>query len=320
MERYLAMEMVRVTEAAAIAAARWMGRGDEEAADRAAVEAMRREFNFVAIRGTVVIGEGEIDEAPMLYIGERLGDDHPESDPCDIAVDPLEGTTITACGGSNALAVLAIAEPGKLLHAPDTYMEKIAVGPECRGIIDITRSAEENLGRIADCKRMPLSDITVCIIDRPRHADLIEEVRALGCRIRLIRDGDVSAAISAAVPDSPVDVLMGIGGAPEGVLAAAALLALGGDIQGRLKFRNPGERQRAIAMGLSDPDRVFALDDLASGDVIFSATGVTDGDLLDGVRFGRRGATTQSLVMRSTSGTVRWVTAKHDFTRKPRTP
>ncbi len=323
MQRYLAMEMVRVTEAAALAAARVMGRGDSDLADRAAVEAMRHEFNYISIRGTVRIGEGERDEAPMLFIGEQVGAGGPSDPEVDIAVDPLEGTTICARGDTNALAVVAIAAPGCLLHAPDTYMEKIAVGPDCAGIIDLSRPATENLYRIAARKEMSVSELTVCILDRDRHVDLIAEVRRAGARIRLIRDGDVSAAMATAVSDGPVDVLMGIGGAPEGVLAAAALRALGGDMQGRLRFRNDGERERAIAMGIEDPDRIFGLNDLASGDVIFSATGVTDGDFLKGVRFDSRGASTHSVVMRSASGTVRYVTARHDFTRgygMPRMP
>ncbi|MCB9788242.1 MAG: class II fructose-bisphosphatase [Deltaproteobacteria bacterium] len=323
MQRHLAMEMVRVTEAAALAAARVMGRGDADLADHAAVEAMREEFNYIGIRGTVRIGEGERDEAPMLFIGEEVGQAGPDDPEVDIAVDPLEGTTICARGDNNALAVVAIAAPGCLLHAPDTYMEKIAVGPDCAGIIDISRPPTENLYRIAARKEMSINELTVCILDRDRHKELIAEVRRAGARIRLIRDGDVSAAMATAVSEGPVDVLMGIGGAPEGVLAAAALRALGGDMQGRLRFRNDGERERAIAMGIEDPDRVFGLTDLASGDVIFSATGVTDGDFLQGVRFDSRGASTHSVVMRSASGTVRYVTARHDFTRgygMPRMP
>ena len=316
MSRHLAMDLVRVTEAAALAAARLMGRGDEEAADEAAVEAMRAEFNFIDIHGTVVIGEGELDEAPMLYIGEEVGAKRPASPRVDIAVDPLEGTSITARGGDNALAVAALAGPGDLLHAPDIYMQKIAVGRDCAGAIDLRSSATDNLHRIAEAKRMPVSDLTVCILERPRHHDLIAEVRRTGARIRLIRDGDVSAALSAAVPRGPVDVLMGVGGAPEGVLAAAALRAVGGEIQGRLIFTDVRQRERAIAMGIGDPDRVLHTRDLAGGDdVIFSATGVTDGDFLKGVRFHARGATSQSVVMRSASGTVRWVTAHHDFQR-----
>lgn len=315
MDRNLALDTVRVTEAAALASARWMGRGDEKAADHAAVEAMRNEFQRLHIRGHIVIGEGERDEAPMLYIGETVGRAERGDPELDIAVDPLEGTSTTARGGSNALSVLAIGPAGSLLNAPDTYMDKIAVGAECKDVIDIERGPTENLYRIAARKDMPVSDLTVCILDRPRHAELIDAVRKVGARIRLISDGDVSGAIAAAVSDSPVDVLMGIGGAPEGVLAAAALRALGGDFQGRFVWQSDEERERARSMGVDDLDGVFHLSDLASGDVIFAATGVTDGPFLRGVRFSAGGATTQSVVMRSTSGTVRWITAQHDFTR-----
>ncbi|TNF26694.1 MAG: class II fructose-bisphosphatase [Deltaproteobacteria bacterium] len=317
MLRFLSLEMVRVTEAAAIAAARLMGRGDKEAADAAAVEAMRAEFRHVDIDGRVVIGEGEIDEAPMLYIGERVGSGAPNLPQVDIAVDPLEGTTITAAGGPNALACLAIGGRDSMLHAPDTYMSKIAAGPECKGALDLRLSATENLGRVAECKRMPISELTVCILDRPRHDDLVAEVRRTGARIRLIRDGDVSAALASAISASPVDVLIGIGGAPEGVLAAAALRGLDGEMQGQLRFRSQADRERAIRMGLEDPDRIFGLTDLAGGDdVIFAATGVTDGDFLKGVRFTGDGARSHSVVMRSHTGTVRYITAFHDFGRK----
>jgi fructose-1,6-bisphosphatase II len=316
MLRHLSLEMVRVTEAAAIAAARYMGRGDESAADQAAVEAMRAEFGGIEIAGRIVIGEGERDEAPMLYIGEEVGSGGPGLPEVDIAVDPLEGTTITAHGGPNALACLALSSRGGMLHAPDTYMDKMAVGPDCVGAIDIRKSPTENLYRIAARKDMPVSALTVCILDRPRHKALIDEVRASGARIRLIRDGDVSAAIATAIPESPVDVLMGTGGAPEGVLAAAALRALGGEIQGLLKFRSTAERDRAIAMGVEDPDRVFGTTDLVSGpDVIFAATGVTDGDFLRGVRFRKGGAVSHSVVMRAATGTMRFLTAHHDFIR-----
>ncbi len=313
MRRHLSLEMVRVTEAAALAAARLMGRGDKIGADAAAVEAMREEFNFVDVRGTVVMGEGELDQAPMLFIGEKLGAGDEDSLEVDIAVDPLEGTDITARGGNNALAVAAIAPKGQLLHAPDLYMEKIAVGPECVGVIDLNRSASDNIRAIAARMSMPVSDMTVCILDRPRHTDLIAEVRALGARIRLIRDGDVSGAIATAIPASHVDLLIGTGGAPEGVLAAAALRALGGEMQGRLVYRDQRDRDRAAGMGLDDLDRVLRMDDLAAEDVIFAATGVTDGDFLTGVRFRKGGAMTHSVVMRSASGTVRYVTAHHDL-------
>ena len=315
MQRHLSLEMVRVTEAAALASARLMGLGDETAADAAAVEAMRAEFNYVDIHGTVVIGEGERDEAPMLFIGEEVGAMNPGSSKVDIAVDPLEGTTICARGDNNALAVAAIAPSGNLLHAPDTYMRKIAVGPDCVGVVDLRESISENLQRVATRKKMAISELTVCILDRTRHEELIQDVRSAGARIRLIRDGDVSGAIAAAIPHGPVDILVGIGGAPEGVLAAAALRTLGGDMQGQLCFRNDLERERAIAMGIEDPDRVFGLNDLASGDCIFAASGVTDGDFLQGVRFHAGGATTHSVVMRAETGTIRYVTATHDFDR-----
>jgi len=316
MLRHLSLEMVRVTEAAALAAARFMGRGDEKAADSAAVEAMRAEFTHIDINGRIVIGEGERDEAPMLYIGEEVGSNAAGSPSVDIAVDPLEGTTICASGGQNAIACLALAKRGSMLHAPDTYMQKIAVGPDSVGAIDIRRSATENLFRVAARKDMPVSALTVCILDRPRHKELIEEVRKAGARIRLIMDGDVSAAIATSIPDAPIDILMGIGGAPEGVLAAAAIRALGGEIQGRLAFRNDGERERAKAMGIADPDQIFTTTDLVGGDdAIFAATGVTDGDFLDGVRFGKGGAVSNSVVMRVNTGTVRFLTAHHDFIR-----
>ncbi|MCC6623468.1 MAG: class II fructose-bisphosphatase [Deltaproteobacteria bacterium] len=316
MLRQLSLEMVRVTEAAALAAARFMGRGDEKAADRAAVEAMRAEFGLTDIAGRIVIGEGERDEAPMLYIGEEVGSNAPGSPAVDIAVDPLEGTTICAHGGPNAIACLALAKRGTMLHAPDTYMQKIAVGPDSVGAIDLRRSTTENLYRVAARKDMPVSNLTVCILDRPRHKDLIDEVRKAGCRIRLIRDGDVSAAIATAIPDAPIDVLMGTGGAPEGVLAAAALRALGGEIQGKLMWRSDAERERAKGMGIEDPDKIFMTTDLVSGDdAIFAATGVTDGDFLDGVRFRKGGATSNSVVMRVATGTIRFLTAHHDFIR-----
>ncbi len=316
MLRHLSLEMVRVTEAAALAAARYMGRGDESAADRAAVEAMRDEFSHLDIAGRIVIGEGERDEAPMLYIGEEVGSGAPGSPEVDIAVDPLEGTTITAHGGPNSLACVALAPRGGMLHAPDTYMFKMAVGPDSVGAIDIRKTATENLFRVAARKDMPVSSLTVCILERPRHKDLIDEVRKAGARIRLIRDGDVSAAIATAIPESPVDILIGTGGAPEGVLAAAALRALGGEIQGLLRFRSDEERERALGMGVHEPDRVFGTNDMVSGDdVIFAATGVTDGDMLRGVRFRKGGAVSHSVVMRAATGTMRFLTAHHDFIR-----
>lgn len=310
------MEFVRVTEAAALESARWMGRGDEKAADHAAVEAMRKMLNSIEFDGTVVIGEGERDEAPMLYIGEKVGKGGGPK--LDLALDPLEGTTICARGGNNSLAVIAIAEEGKFLHAPDTYMLKIAVGPSARGAIDLAASATENLVNIAKAKKCHVEDLTVIILDRPRHQDLINEVRKVGARIWLIGDGDVSAAISTCKPDSGVDVLMGTGGAPEGVIAAAALRCMGGDFQGKLHFRNEEEKSRAKKMGITDLNRIYQIDELAHGKVMFCATGVTQGTYLDGVRFFSGGATTHSVVMRSESGTVRYIEATHHFDRKPK--
>lgn len=316
MNRNLAMEFVRVTEMAAIASARLMGRGDEKAADQAAVDAMRAMLDSVDCDATVVIGEGERDEAPMLYIGEKVGT--MKGPKLEIALDPLEGTTICAIGGQNAISVMAIAEAGGLLHAPDTYMQKIAVGPDCKGKIDIRESATENLKRIAEAKKCRIQDLTAVVLDRPRHKDLIEEIRAAGARINLIGDGDVSAAIATATADSGIDVLFGIGGAPEGVIAAAALQCLGGDFQGILRPRNQGEVERALKMGIDDITRVFHINDLARGNVMFCATGVTDGNFLDGVRFKSWGCTTHSLVMRSETGTIRHIRAEHHFDKKPR--
>lgn len=316
MERNLALEVVRVTEAAALAAARLMGRGDNVAADQAAVSAMRKAFNAVNFKGRVVIGEGERDEAPMLFIGEEVGGS--ESPVVDIAVDPLEGTTIVATGGNNALAVIAIAEEGGFLHAPDTYMQKLAVGPKAAGSIDITATPKENLRSIAKALKKYIEDLCVVILDRPRHQELIRECREAGARIKLIGDGDVAAAIATAMDDSEVDVLMGIGGAPEGVLAAAALKCMGGDFQGILKFRNKEEIERAKAMGVEDIGKVYSLNDLARSDVMFAATGVTFGDFLRGVRFFSGGACTQSIVMRSKSRTVRIIDTTHYFEFKPK--
>lgn len=318
MDRNLALEMVRVTEAAALASARLMGRGDEKAADQAAVDAMRRALNSINMNGTVVIGEGERDEAPMLYIGERVGNNNSiGSHEIDIALDPLEGTTITATGGPNALSVIAIAEKGHFLHAPDTYMDKLAVGPRAKGAIDIRLSPTENLENIAKAIGMKVTDLTVIILNRPRHQKLIEEVRRAGARIKLIPDGDVSAAIATAREGTGVDVLMGIGGAPEGVIAAAALKCVGGDIQGVLKLRNDEERERAEMMGVKDINKVYTIDELAAGEVMFAATGVTDGDFLKGVRFFGGGAETHSVVMRSKTRTIRYITATHHFECKP---
>jgi fructose-1,6-bisphosphatase class II len=312
MDRNLAMEFVRVTEAAAMASSRLLGRGDPNAADQAATTAMRNGFNRIPMNATVVIGEGERDEAPMLYIGEKVGTgEEPE---VDIALDPLECTNSVAFGRPNAIAVVALAAKGCFLHAPDTYMEKIAVGPEATGAIDITKSTAENLNAISEAKRIPVEDMTVAILDRERHEILIEEVRQVGCRIHLIPDGDVSAAMAAAVPYSTVDVLLGIGGAPEGVLAAAALRCLGGDMQGRLAFRNENERERAIGMGMKDPGQILHLKDLAAGEnVMLAATGITDGDFLRGVRFRQGGCVTHSIIMRAKSGTIRTMEAEHFF-------
>ena len=322
LDRVLVLEMVRVTENAAIACAKLIGRGDEKAADAAAVEAMRDALNKLDFDGTVVIGEGERDEAPMLFIGEKVGRGYLEtgvgSGPkIDIALDPLEGTTITAKAGPNALAVLAIAEEGGLLNAPDVYMDKIAVGPGYpAGVIDLRKSVSDNVRAVAAAKGVAASDLIVCVLDRPRHEALIAELRGLGCGIQLIPDGDVAGVIATTNPDTGIDIYMGSGGAPEGVLAAAALRCVGGQLQGKLVFRNDDERGRARRWGITDLDRVYDLNDLAKGDVIFAATGVTDGSLLKGVKRRRDGViTTQSVVMRASSGTVRWVSGEHRSNR-----
>jgi fructose-1,6-bisphosphatase II len=317
METLLALEMVRVTEAAAIASARYMGRGDRHEADRAATEAMRRTFDEVEMRGTIVIGEGERDEAPMLYIGEEVGTGDADQPEIDIAVDPLEGTNLVAMGLANAITVLAASEKGGLLHAPDTYLDKLCVGPIASGHVDIRASSAENLQRIADALGRRVADLTVVCLDRPRHAQLIDEIRATGARIKLISDGDLSAAISCAVMGTGVHAVMGIGGAPEGVLTAAALRCLGGEIQARFRWRSDEERARAERMGI-DPseDRVYTTTDLAPGEnLVFSATGVTEGDLLQGVRFFGGGARTHSLVMGYQSKQVRFVDTVHMFDR-----
>lgn len=315
LDRNLAMEVARVTEAAALAASRLMGRGDEKAADQAAVDHMRRALNVLPIDGTVVIGEGERDEAPMLFIGEKVGQGGPK---VDIALDPLEGTTITAKGAPNALAVIAMAEAGGFLNAPDVYMDKIAVGGGLpANLVDLDASPVENLKALAKAKDVEVADIVACILDRPRHAELIAKVREAGARIMLISDGDVSGVIATANPDSGVDIYMGSGGAPEGVLAAAALRCIGGQIQGRLLFRNDDERGRAKRMGIADFNRKYSTTDLAKGDVMFAATGVTDGSMLKGVRRFHGGASTHSIVMRSKTGTVRTIEAKHNYLVKP---
>jgi fructose-1,6-bisphosphatase II / sedoheptulose-1,7-bisphosphatase len=318
MDRNLALEAVRVTEAAALAASKLMGRGDEKMADQAAVDAMRTTLNSLAIEGTVVIGEGERDEAPMLYIGEKVGAGGPK---IDIALDPLEGTTITAKGLPNALAVMAMAEHGGFLNAPDVYMDKIAVGsglPE--GVVDLDKTPKQNLADLAKAKKVDVADLVVCILDRPRHSDLIAKVREAGARIMLIGDGDVSGVIATSTGDSGIDIYMGSGGAPEGVLAAAALRAIGGQIQGRLLFRNDDEKARARKWGITDLNRKYSMTDMAKGDVMFAATGVTSGSMLKGVRRFHNGAETHSIVMRSKTGTVRWISAHHNFTIKTGLP
>ncbi len=317
LDRNLALEVVRVTESAALACARLMGRGDRNGADEAAVIAMRRAFDGVLVRGTVVIGEGERDEAPMLYIGEDVGGGGDDDPKVDIAVDPLEGTNLCALGLPGAMAVVAMAERGNLLHAPDCYMDKIAVGPQAKGVIDLDKSPTDNLKAIAFAKGVYMEDLTVVVLDRERHHKLIAEVRKAGARVKLISDGDVSAAVSACMSGSGIDVLLGSGGAPEGVLSAAALRSLGGDFQGRLIYKNDGERDRAKAMGIADLDKKWSLGELAKGDVMFAATGVTTGDLMKGVRFFKGGAHTHSIVMRSKSGTIRTIEAEHHFDRKP---
>jgi fructose-1,6-bisphosphatase II / sedoheptulose-1,7-bisphosphatase len=312
LDRVLVLEMVRVTEAAAVAASKLIGRGDEHAADQAAVQGMRDALNQLPFDGTVVIGEGERDEAPMLFIGEKVGTAQGTGPKIDIALDPLEGTTITAKAGNNAMAVLAIAEEGGLLNAPDVYMEKLAVGPGFPdGVIDLGKSPSENVRAVAAAKGVDPSEIIVCVLDRPRHAELIAELRALGCGIQLIPDGDVAGVIAVTDPDTTIDIYMGSGGAPEGVLAAAALRCVGGQFQGRLLFRNDDERGRAARWGVEDLDRIYGLEDLAQGDVIFAATGVTDGTLLKGVKRTRDVLTTESVVMRASTGTVRWVRGEH---------
>jgi fructose-1,6-bisphosphatase II / sedoheptulose-1,7-bisphosphatase len=313
LDRVLVLEMVRVTEAAAIAASSLVGRGDEKAADAAAVEAMRAALNELPMDGTVVIGEGARDEAPMLFIGERVGSARGSGPKIDIALDPLEGTTITAKAGPNALAVLAIAEEGNLLNAPDVYMDKIAVGPGYpKGVISLDKSPSDNIRAVAKAKGVEPHELIACVLDRPRHAKLIAELRSLGCGIMLIPDGDVAGVIATTDPDTTVDIYMGSGGAPEGVLAAAALRCVGGQIEGRLLFRNDDERGRAHRWGIDDLNRIYALEDMARGDCIFAATGVTDGSLLDGVKRLKGGCiTTESIVMRASSGTVRRITGEH---------
>jgi fructose-1,6-bisphosphatase II / sedoheptulose-1,7-bisphosphatase len=314
LDRNLALEVVRVTEAAALSCSRLMGRGDERAADQAAVDAMRRALNGLAVDGTVVIGEGERDEAPMLFIGEKVGSGGPK---VDIALDPLEGTTICATGGTNALSVIAMASEGGFLNAPDVYMDKIAVGaglpPE---VVDLDEAPGANLRNLAKAKRVKVGDLVVCILNRPRHAELIAKVREAGARIQLIQDGDVAGVIATSRRETGIDIYAGIGGAPEGVLAAAALRCIGGQMMGRLVFRNDDEKERARRLGIDDLDRKYTLLDMAHGEVMFAATGVTDGSMLRGVRRFHGGASTESLVMRSQSGTVRVISAQHDFSKQ----
>jgi len=314
-DRNLAMEVVRVTEAAALASARFMGRGDEAAADMAAIEAMKKAFGVIAIDGTVVIGEGAEDAMPMLYVGENVGTG--QGPQTDVALDALEGAHVCAVGGYNAMSVIAIAEHGTFLRVPDTYMEKIACGPEGRGVIDLEKSPTANLQALAQARSVYVEDLTVAVLDRPRHDKLIEEVRRAGARIKLLTSGDVSAAIATTKPLAGVDMLLGIGGAPQGILAAAALVCLGGEMQARLKPRNEHESGLCRAVGLYDFQRRYRLEELASGSVLFAATGITAGDYLSGVRYIKGGAITNSVVMRSASRTVRLIEAIHHFDRAP---
>lgn len=318
MDRNLALEFVRVTEAAALSCSRFMGRGEKNEADQAAVDAMRRAFDGVLFQGVVVIGEGERDEAPMLYIGENVGGGDESTPQIDIALDPLEGTNLCAYGQPGALSVVAVAERGNFLHAPDTYMNKIAVGPKAKGVIDIRASVKTNVEAVAEALKKSVTDITVVVLDRPRHEVLIKELRELGVRIQLIGDGDVSTAIATAWEDTGIDMLLGSGGSPEGVITAAAMKCLGGDFQGQMQFQNEEEKKRALKMGVTDLEQVYGIEDLAKGDVMFIATGVTDGPLLNGVRIlpGRK-AMTESIVMRSQTGTIRRIQATHNLERKP---
>jgi fructose-1,6-bisphosphatase II / sedoheptulose-1,7-bisphosphatase len=314
-DRNLALELVRVTEAAALAASRWIGRGDKNAADGAAVDAMRKAFDTIDIEGTVVIGEGEMDEAPMLYIGEKIGLGGPK---VDIAVDPLEGTNICATGGPNSIATLAVAEHGGFLHAPDIYMDKIAVGPGLpAGVVQLDASAAENLRELARAKKCEINDLVVCTLARDRHKHIIDACRAAGARIMLIPDGDVAGVIAVSQPEAGVDLYLGSGGAPEGVLAAAALRCIGGQMQGRLMYEDDSQIARAREMGIIDPNKIFSVEDMAKGDVMFAATGVTTGPMLKGVRRTAAAAYTHSIIMRSKTGTVRYIEAHHNFALKP---
>ncbi|EAT16116.1 class II fructose-bisphosphatase [Desulfuromonas acetoxidans] len=315
MDRSLALELARVTEAAAVACGRWVGRGDKISADDAATTAMRQTLGMMDIDGTVVIGEGEMDEAPMLYIGEKVGND--SGPKVDIAVDPLEGTILCSKGGPGAIATIALAPAGGFLHAPDMYMEKIIVGPEAKGCIDINDLPSNNLKRMAEAKRCNIEDLTVVLLDRPRHDEAVADIRKVGARIKLISDGDVAPAVATGIPDSGIDMVLGIGGAPEGVLAAAAVKCFGGDMQARLIFTTDEERERAPKMGITDFDKVYTAEELASGDVFFAASGVTGGDLLKGVRYFSGGAQTQTIVMRSKSRTIRFIDSYHYLEHKP---
>ena len=316
MDRNLALDFVRATETAAISSAFWVGKGNEKSADHAAVEAMRKAFSAIEMDGSIVIGEGERDEAPMLYIGEKVGSG--KGMKLDIAIDPLEGTTITARGDPNAMSVFAAAPSGCLLNAPDTYMDKIAVGPKCVGAVDLDNSIEENLNAVAKKLNKDIQEVTAIVLDRDRHQKIISDLRKCGCRIRLIRDGDIAGALAPALKESGIDILFGTGGAPEGVVAAVALKCLGGEIQGRLKFRNEEEKQRAKKMGISDLNKKFLMNDLVKSDeAMFAATGVTDGTILKGVRFTSHGAVTHSIVMRAKTKTLRFVEAHHRFEHFP---
>ena len=318
MDRNLALEFVRITEAAALACSKMTGRGDSNAADQAAVDAMRKAFDGLSIAGTIVIGEGERDEAPMLFIGEKVGQAGPEDPHVDIALDPLEGTSICASGGVGALSVIAVAEKGNFLHAPDTYMDKIAVGPKAAGLVSFDKTPEENIAVVAEALQKNIEEVTVVILERERHDDLIARVRKLGARIHLIGDGDVPAGIATSLEKTGIDMLMGVGAAPEGVITAAAQKCLGGDFIGQLKWRSEEEKQRALKMGVEEPDKVYTRDELAQGEVMFCATGVTGGPFLKGVRhLGQGRVLTQSVVMRSKTGTVRFIDSRHDMKKKP---
>ncbi|MDN9011721.1 class II fructose-bisphosphatase [Brevibacillus laterosporus] len=320
MERELALEVVRVTEAAALSSARWMGRGKKNEADDAATSAMRAVFDTISIRGTVVIGEGELDEAPMLYIGEKLGNQSEDSPEVDVAVDPLEGTTILAKGHNNAMAVLAIGDRGTMLHAPDMYMQKLVVGPAAAGLINLDDPIEKMIETVAKANQKRIEDVTVIVQERERHQDIINAILDTGARVKLFGDGDVGAAIAASMPEeSGIDLFVGIGGAPEGVISAAAIKCLGGDMQARLKPQNDEERERCRQMGLDDPEQLLTINDLVSGDdAIFAATGVSDGELLQGVKFlSNNIAKTHSLVMRAKTRTIRFVEARHSLDHKP---